>query len=81
MLQESIEKNSIVALVPLGHCQKSVEVTPDRCKKFSEDDSLVDLVTIGRRTKSITPTRCVLELSRDEARAKVRETIAIVDRW
>ena len=39
-----------------------------------------DVVPLGRFKKSMTPTRSVLELSRDEAKAIVQETIAIVDR-
>ena len=67
--------------VPLDRCKKSVEVPLDRCKKSSEVDSPADLVTLCRCKKSITPTRSVFELGRDEARAKVHETIAIVERW
>ena len=50
-------------------------------RKSSVDNLSADEVSLGRFKKSMTPTRPVLELSRDEAKAKVQETIAIVDRW
>ena len=54
---------------------RGILVPLDCCKTSTEDNSLVDLGTLGRCKKSAAPTRP--ELSCDE----VQETIAIVDRW
>ena len=61
-------------------------VPPNRCKKSTEDISLVDLVALDRckKSDSVSLDRCKKsaaptrpELSRDEAIAKVREAIAM----
>ena len=76
-------------MVPLGLCSaRSLSTVPlDLCSARSESTVLLDhikksadAVSLGRFKKSITPTRSVLEWSRDEAKARVQETIAIIDR-
>ena len=71
------------SMVALNHNKKS------SVDDLSADEVPLDLcsarsgftVSLGRCKKSTMPTRSVLELSRGEAKAKVQETIAIVDRW
>ena len=87
------DKKSMV-LLDLYSPRSDSMVAPNHNKKSSIDDLSADEVllvfcstrsdstaSLGRFKKSTMPTRSVLELSRDEAKAKVKETIAIVDRW
>ena len=56
---------------------RSLPTVPlDLCSARSDFEA-----SLGRHKKLSAPARCVLEWSRDEAKVKVRETIAMVDRW
>ena len=72
-----------LSTVPLGLCSARRESTVplDHLKKSSVDDLSADAVSFCRFKKSMTSTRSVIELNRDEAKARAQETIAIVDRW